>query len=184
MGLVAASTAGNAWLMEPVLDRIFVARESHLLWAIAGVVLALAVVKGFATYGQSVLMNDVGQRIVADIQRSLFARLMRADLAFFHANPTGTLVSRFINDANLLRNAASTVLVGIGKDALTVVALVALMLWQDWLLALLSFVIFPIAVRPVIRIGRKMRRVSDNTQSELGQFTALLDHMMATASVD
>jgi ATP-binding cassette, subfamily B, bacterial MsbA len=175
MGLVAASTAGNAWLMEPVLDRIFVAREGHLLWAIAGTVLVLAVVKGFATYGQSVLMNDVGQRVVAEIQRCLFARLMRADLAFFHANPTGTLVSRFINDANLLRSAASTVLVGIGKDALTVVALVALMVWQDWLLALASFVVFPIAVRPVLKIGRKMRRVSDNTQSELGQFTALLD---------
>src|SRR5687768_14218008 len=97
MGLVAASTAGNAWLMEPVLDRIFVDREGHLLWAIAGAVLALAVLKGFATYGQSVLMNDVGQRVVAEIQRSLFARLMRADLAFFHANPTGTLVSRFIS---------------------------------------------------------------------------------------
>jgi subfamily B ATP-binding cassette protein MsbA len=175
MGLVAATTAANAWLMEPVLDRIFVDKEKQLLFVIAGAVLGLAVVKGAATYFQSVLMTEIGQRIVADIQRGLFARLMRADLAYFHANPTGTLVSRFINDANLLRQASSTVLVGLGKDALTVMALVILMFRQDWVLALVSFIVFPIAVRPVLQLGRRMRRVSANTQAELGQFTTLLD---------
>jgi subfamily B ATP-binding cassette protein MsbA len=175
MALVAATTAANAWLMEPVLDRIFVDKEKQLLFLIAGVVLALAVVKGAATYFQSVLMTEIGQRVVADIQRGLFARLMRADLAYFHANPTGTLVSRFINDANLLRQASSTVLVGLGKDTLTVAALVILMFRQDWVLALVSFVVFPIAVRPVLKLGRRMRRVSANTQVELGQFTTLLD---------
>jgi subfamily B ATP-binding cassette protein MsbA len=175
MALVAGTTAANAWLMEPVLDRIFVDKEKQLLFLIAGAVLVLAIVKGGATYFQSVLMTEIGQRVVADIQRSLFARLMRADLAFFHANPTGTLVSRFINDANLLRQASSTVLVGLGKDALTVLALVILMFRQDWVLALISFVVFPIAVRPVLKLGKRMRRVSANTQVELGQFTTLLD---------
>jgi subfamily B ATP-binding cassette protein MsbA len=175
MGVVAATTAANAWLMQPVLDRIFMQRESELLWAIALAVLGLAVAKGIATYFQSVLMTHVGQRVVADIQTALFARLMRADLAFFQANPTGTLISRFTNDANLLRYAAANVLVGFGKDALTVIALVALMFWQDWLLAAVSFVVFPMAIRPVVSIGRRMRRVSANTQAELGQFTTLLD---------
>ena len=96
--------------MQPALDRIFIAREASLLWAIAGAVLVLAVVKGFATYLQSVLMTVVGQRVIADVQMSLFARLMRADLAFFHANSTGSLISRFTNDANLLRNAAANIL--------------------------------------------------------------------------
>jgi ATP-binding cassette, subfamily B, bacterial MsbA len=175
MALVAGTTAANAWLMEPVLDRIFVDKEKQLLFVIAGAVLGLAIVKGSATYFQSVLMTEIGQRVVADIQRNLFARLMRADLAFFQANPTGTLVSRFINDANLLRQASSTVLVGLGKDALTVLALGILMFRQDWVLALVSLVVFPIAVRPVLKLGRRMRRVSANTQVELGQFTTLLD---------
>lgn len=175
MALVAGTTAANAWLMEPVLDRIFVEKDKDLLFIIAGAVVGLAVVKGTATYFQSVLMTEVGQRVVADIQRSLFARLMRADLAFFQANPTGTLVSRFITDANLLRQASSTVLVGLGKDALTVVALVAVMIRQDWVLALVSSIVFPLAVRPVLKLGRRMRRVSANTQAELGQFTTLLD---------
>jgi subfamily B ATP-binding cassette protein MsbA len=175
MGAVAATTAANAWLMQPMLDRIFVDRDGGLLFAVALAVLALAVVKGGASYAQSVLMTHVGQRVVADIQTQLFARLMRADLAFFHAHSTGSLISRFTNDANLLRGAASNVLVSFGKDALTVVFLVVLMFYQDWLLALISFVVFPLAIRPVVSIGRRMRRVSANTQVELGQFTTLLD---------
>ena len=175
MGVVAAATAGNAWLMEPVLDKIFVAREASLLWTVAAAVLAMAAVKGIASYFQSVLMYKVGQRVVADIQSTLFRRLIAADLAFFHANPTASLVSRFTNDANLLRNASANVLVGIGKDAVTVVFLVGLMFYQDWMLALVSFIVFPVAIRPISSVGRRMRRVSANTQDELGSFMTLLD---------
>src|SRR5689334_23075947 len=174
MGLAAASTAGRAWLMEPVLDRIFVAREASLLFLIAGGALGLAVVKGLADYGEAVLMTRVGQRVIADVQIALFARLMRADLAYFHAHPTGTLISRFTSDAALLRGAAANVLGGIGKDAVTVIFLVAVMFYQDWLLALVSFFVFPLAIRPIVGIGRRIRRVAANTQAEIGQFTTLL----------
>src|SRR5467141_323788 len=174
MGLAAGSTAGRAWLMEPVLDRIFVAREGSLLLLIAGGALCLALVKGLADYGEAVLMTRVGQRVIADVQIALFARLMRADLAYFHAHPTGTLVSRFTNDAALLRGAAANVLGGIGKDAVTVVFLVGVMFYQDWLLALVSFFVFPLAIHPIVGIGRRIRRVTANTQAEIGQLTTLL----------
>jgi len=175
MGLAASSTAGRAWLMQPVLDRIFVAREGSLLLLIAGVALALALVKGLADYGEAVLMTRVGQRVIADVQIALFARLMRADLAYFHANPTGTLISRFTSDAALLRGAAANVLAGIGKEAVTVVFLVGVMFYQDWLLALVSFFVFPLAIHPIVGIGRRIRRVTANTQAEIGQFTTLLN---------
>ena len=174
MGLAAGSTAGRAWLMEPVLDRIFVAREGSLLLLIAGGALALALVKGLADYGEAVLMTRVGQRVIADVQIALFARLMRADLAYFHAHPSGTLISRFTSDAALLRGAAANVLVGIGKDAVTVVFLVGVMFYQDWLLALVSFFVFPLAIRPIVAIGRRIRRVTANAQAEIGEFTTLL----------
>jgi subfamily B ATP-binding cassette protein MsbA len=174
MGLAAGSTAGRAWLMQPVLDRIFVAHEGSMLLLIAGAALALALAKGLADYGATVLMNRIGQRVIADVQIALFARLMRADLAYFHANPTGTLISRFTSDALLLRNAAASVIAGIGKDAVTVVFLIGVMFYQDWLLALVSFFVFPLAIRPIVGIGRRIRRVAANTQAEIGQFTTLL----------
>ena len=175
MALAAGSTAGRAWLMQPVLDRIFVAHEGSLLLLIAGGALILALVKGLADYGEAVLMTRVGQRVIADVQIALFARLMRADLAYFHANPTGTLISRFTSDAALLRGAAANVLGGIGKDTVTVVFLVGVMFYQDWLLALISFFVFPMAIHPIIGIGRRIRRVTANTQAEIGQFTTLLN---------
>jgi subfamily B ATP-binding cassette protein MsbA len=174
MGVAAGSTALRAWLMQPVLDCIFVARDGVLLPLIAGAALAIALVKGFADYGQAVLMNRVGQRLVADVQIALFVRLMRADLAYFHTRPTGTLIARFTSDAALLRNAAANVLGAIGKDMVTVVFLVAVMFYQDWLLALISFFVFPLAIRPIVGIGRRMRRVSANTQAEIGELTTLL----------
>jgi ATP-binding cassette, subfamily B, bacterial MsbA len=175
MGVAAGSTAARAWLMQPVLDRIFVGRDGSLLLLIAGAALALALAKGAADFGQAVLMNRAGQRVIADVQKALFARLMRADLAYFHAHPTGTLISRFTNDAALLRSAAANVLGAIGKDALTVVFLIGVMFYQDWILALVSFVVFPVAIRPIVAIGRRMRRVSANTQAEIGQLTTLLN---------
>ncbi len=175
MGIVAASTAANAWMMQPLLDKVFVQRNETLLLVIPAAVIVLAFVKGLANYAQSVWMTTIGQRVVADIQLKLFARLMRADLAYFHANPTGTLISRFTNDASLLRSCATNVLAGIGKEAVTAIFLVALMFYQDWLLALIAFVAFPIAFRPIQKIGPRMRRVSANTQTEIGQFMTLLN---------
>jgi len=174
MGAGAGSTALRAWLMQPVLDRVFVGREASWLPLIAGAALAIALVKGIADYGEAVLMNRVGQRVIADVQIALFTRLMRADLAYFHAHPSGGLISRFTSDAVLLRNAAANVLAAIGKDALTVIFLVGVMFYQDWLLAIVSFFVFPVAIHPIVGIGRRMRRVSANTQAEIAQLTTLL----------
>ncbi len=175
MGVGAGSTALRAWLMQPALDWIFVGREASLLMVIAGAALVLAIVKGMADYGDTVLMSRVGQRVITDVQSALYARVIRADLAFFNANASGTLISRFINDVLLLRNAAANVLAAIGKDAVTVVFLMALMFYQDWALALISCFAFPLAIRPIQRIGRRMRRVSADTQVEIGQLTTLLN---------
>jgi ATP-binding cassette, subfamily B, bacterial MsbA len=183
MGVAAASTALRAWLMQPVLDRIFVARDGSLLLLIAGAALVIALVKGLADYGEAVLTARAGQRIIADVQIALFTRLMRADLAYFNARPTGTLISRFTSDVVLLRNAAGNVLGGIGKDAVTVIFLVGLMFYQDWVLALAAFFAFPLAIQPIVGIGRRMRRVSANTQAEIGQLTTLLSQTFQGARV-
>src|SRR5579862_6873590 len=79
MALAGAGTAVRAWLMQPVLDRIFIARESSLLLLLAGAAFALAVVKGVADYAETLLMSRAGQRVITDVQTALYARLIRAD---------------------------------------------------------------------------------------------------------
>src|SRR5262245_12981927 len=152
MAAAGGSTAVRAWLMEPVLDKVFIARDSSLLLLLAGAALALALVKGLADYAETVLMTRVGQRVITDVQSAMFARLIRCDLGYFHTQPSGVLISRILNDVWLLRSAAGNVLVGFGKDALTLVFLVGVMFYQDWALAMIAFVAFPLSIRPIVAI--------------------------------
>ncbi len=175
MAVMAGATASSAWLMKPVVNDVFIGRDPAMLWLVGGAVLATFVIKGLANYAQSALMSFVGLRIVADTQNRLFAHLARMDLQFFHDNATGRLISRFTVDAGALRAAVSNVLTGFGKDALSVVGLVAVMFSQDGPLALAAFIVFPIAIVPIARLGRRMRRVTAHTQEEMGQFTTLLE---------
>src|SRR5262245_54397000 len=145
MALVAAATAGNAWILEPVLDKVFVAKDRNLLWLIVAGVVALTLIKTVAGYAQAVLMNHVGQRIIADVQAELYAHLMRADLAFLHEVPSGKLISTFLYDATLLRDAVSRAVTGMAKDVVTAVGLIAVMFYQDWRLALAASVVIPLA---------------------------------------
>ena len=175
MAIVAATTATNAYLMKPVFDDVFILRDENMLLIIPIAIFAIAVIKGLSTYGQSVLMSHIGQRIVATIQQTMFSHLMWADISYFQKTSTGNLISRFNNDANMLRSAVSNVLVGIAKDTLTLIFLIGLLFYHDWTLALIAFFVFPTAVYPIVRIGQRMRKVSDNTQIQMGELTTLLD---------
>ena len=183
MVVVATATAVSAWLMKPVINDVFVAKEKDFLLPISIAVLVTFGVKGLANYGQSVLMSYVGQRIITDTQHRLYAHLSRMDLGFFHRTPTGTLISRFTNDINMMRAAVSNALTGIGKDFLTLIFLVGVMFLQDWVLALIAFFIFPIAIMPIVKLGQRIRKVTVNTQEELGQFTTLLEQTFQGARV-
>ncbi len=174
MALMAGATAFSAWLMEPIVNEVFIAQNRAILWPLGGIVFATFLIKGLANYAQAVLMSFVGLRIIADNQNRLFAHLARMDLSFFHNNPTGGLISRFTVDINHMRVAVSNALTGFGKDLLSLVGLVAVMFAKDWQLAAISFFIFPVAVLPIVRIGRRMRKVTMNTQKEMGLFTTLL----------
>ena len=175
MALVAACTAFMAHMMEPIIDDIFVKQDRSMLWTIGGLVLGTFAIKGLANYGQTVLMSFVGHKIIADNQKRLYAHLSAMDLSFFHNNPTGKLISRFTVDIGSMRSAVSNAITGFGKDFLTLIGLVAVMFSKDWLLASMAFIVFPIAILPIVKIGRKMRKVTANTQEEMGLFTTLLE---------
>jgi len=175
MIVAALATAANAWLMEPVLDKVFLERRADLLWIIPGAVVCAALVKSAATYGQSIIMSRYGQRVIAELQAALFARLMAADLQFFHDNPSGKLIARFTNDVQMLRGAITQATTGLIKDAITALCLIGVLFWQDWRLALVTFFVFPLALIPARYLGRRMRRVSTGMQESTGEFAALLD---------
>ena len=175
MAIAAGATAALAYLMEPVLDEIFLEKDRTLLIVVPVLVLVITLIRGAATYGQAVLMAFVGQRVIADLQSRVFAHILRFDLAFFQDTASGGLVSRLTNDVNMMRNAVANALTGLVRDSLTLLFLVGVMFEKDWKLALIACVVFPIAIYPIARIGRRMRKVSTSALQELGLFTARLN---------
>ena len=175
MGVVSATTAFSAYLMKPIVNDVFLARNEDMLWLVSGAVLVVFLAKGCASYGQSFLMGFVGLRIVADSQTRLYRHLIGMDLGFFNSMPSGRLVSRFLVDINHMRVAVSNALTGVGKEFMSLIGLVTVMFVQDWQLACIAFFIFPIAVYPIVRLGKRMRKVTANTQEETGLFSAILD---------
>ena len=181
MAIAAATTGAMAKLMEPIIDEIFQNRNQAMLFPVAAGVLIAFGMRGLSTYFHSVQMNQIGQSIVADIQRQMYAHLLRMDLAFFHGTSAGQLISRMVNDVGLMRLAVAECLTGMGKSVLTLVFLVAVMFQQDWVLATGAFIVFPVASYFVARLGKRFRKVSANTQAELGHFSTILNQTLQGA---
>lgn len=178
MAIAAAMTAGVALLTEPILDKVLGPdNDVAYIWPVGFAIMAVFVLRGFSTYIHTVMTAQIGQSVVADIQKDLFSHFMRMDLAFFHANPSGQLVSSVINDVNVMREAVTSALTGLGKNLLTLIFLIAVMFYTDWQLSIAAFIIFPFASIFVIYIGRRLRKVSRNIQSEMASLTDILSQI-------
>ncbi len=175
MAIVSAATAFSAWLLRPVIDWVFVEKRPGILLPLALAVILTFLIKGGAAYAQSVIMARVGMRIIADNQSRLYDHLIHMDMGFFHETSTGSLISRFTVDIRNMRIAVSNAVTSFGKDSLTLIGLVGVMFFQNFELAIISFFIFPAAIYPVARLGRRMREVTADTQTEFGLLTTLLE---------
>ena len=174
MVIVAAANAATAWLMDPVVNRLFIDQDRSMLMLVSGAVLATFLVKSAASFGQEALMAFTGQRIVADTQSRLLAHLLHQDVAALQASHSGTLLSRFTFDIQQMRYAVSSAVVALGRDSLTVIFLIAVMFYQQWLLACIALVVTPLTIYPIHRLGQRVRRITRQTQEEMGSLTASL----------
>lgn len=167
-------TAGFAKLIEPIMDDVLGERNADLVLPFGLAIFFIFTLNGIVTYAYTVMMNLIGQSVVANIQSDLFARFIGLDLKFFHDNPSGQLVSRVISDVNAVRVAVADSVIGMGKSVLTLVLLIGLMFWQDWKLALIATCAFPLAGACVSKLGRKIRKISRGIQSETGGLSDIM----------
>jgi subfamily B ATP-binding cassette protein MsbA len=172
MVLYAAATAGQAWLLEPILDRVFLERDREMLVLVPLAVVAIAILKATAGYSQTAAMARGGQHIVADLQRRLFDHVVRADVGDVTGRGPGPLISRLIHDTQLLRAAVSSSLTTVARDLLTVLFLIGLMFWRDWQLATLALIGLPLATLPIGRVSARTRTVAARSQAETARLAA------------
>lgn len=171
----AGANASYAYLMDPVVNYIFTERKSAYLIPLAITVLTTFFTKSVANYFEAVMLSQVGLQVIADMQNRLFRQILRMDAHFFHQHTSGSLVSRMTNDISSMRFAVSDALTGGGKDGFSVFFLIAVMFYQDWRLSAFTFFVFPIAILPISKLGRRMRKVSSNTQELMGRLLTYLE---------
>jgi len=174
MLFVSLLTAAQAFLVQPALDDVFLKKDTKILFLLPIAIILLFFIKGIFDYGQAYLMNFVGLRIVADMREKLYNHLQNLSLSFFTKTPTGVLISRITNDVNLIQGAVSNTITGLLKDAFTIVGLSGVIFYRNWKLAIIAFIIFPLAIIPIKEFGKRLRKFSRKSQQRMGSITAFL----------
>ena len=183
MLVVGGLTSALAFLVKPVLDDIFMKKNAAMLKWIPIAVVAIYMLKGLCTYVQTILMNFIGQRVVADIRNRLYQVIQTQSMSFFTKNQTGILMSRITNDVNSMQGAVSEAVTSLLKDSFTLICLMFVIFYRDWQLALVAMVIFPVTIYPIATFGRKIRKLATRTQVTMGSLTTLLQETISGARI-
>jgi subfamily B ATP-binding cassette protein MsbA len=139
----------------------------------------VALLKGLAYFGQAYLMGTTSQRIVADLRIALFDHLLRLSPSFYARRHSGDLLSRVGNDVQAVEAAVSTAIASYLRDGLTVVVMLVNCFVIDWKLSLVTFVAIPVTILPVVRIARRLKKVTVQSQSTLGKISELVQETLS-----
>ncbi|GKT09366.1 lipid A export permease/ATP-binding protein MsbA [Desulforhabdus sp. TSK] len=180
---IAACTAASAYLIKPVLDDIFMNKQMDMLKILSAVVLFMFILKGVCAWGNSYLMNAVGQHIIARLRQQIYDHIQSLSLSFFDRTPTGTLMSRITNDVAQIQGAVSDAVTGLLKDSFSIVGLVGVIFYRDWKLASMAVIILPFAFYPIIKFGRMLRRFSRKSQQSIGDLSVILHETLGGARI-
>lgn len=157
---VAGTTAFTAWIMRDIIDEIFYRENYALVPYICGAIVAAFAIRGIASYGQAVILAKIGNNLVARYQRRLFDHLMRLGLDFFSSARSGHLAAQISQNVTGIRDMLSITLTSIARDAVSLIALVVVMVMQDPLLSVIGLLIGPPLVYSVNYLMRRLRRVT------------------------
>jgi subfamily B ATP-binding cassette protein MsbA len=169
-----ASDGVLPFLVQHVMDDVFARKDTTMLSFLPVAIITYFALRGLLNFGQSYLSDYVGLKIINDVRNALDRHLQSLSLAFFYRNPTGTLIARVNSDVVLLRSALTDALTSFLRDATSVTVLVIVAFVKDWVLASIAFIVFPASVLPVMRLSKKIKRLTKRGQISTGMLTALL----------
>lgn len=174
MSLCSGAQSFSAYLVKPVLDSIFFEKDMTKLYIMPAAVILLFLIKGTFEYVQGYFMGYVGQRVVTDIRNLVFYNMQRQPLSFFDKTPTGSNISRIVNDVSLVQSTVSDSVAAVLKDAFTIIGLVIVAFRMEWKLTLIAFLILPFSIYPIVAFGKKLRKIGLNIQQYLARLTSFL----------
>ncbi len=181
--LVSGTSALAALLVKPVLDGIFVQRDTTQLLVFPFVILVIYLARGLLYYAHSYLIRSTGQRVIRDLRHQLFCHLQSLPLGFFHQHHTGTLLSHVTHDITLIERAVSGAINDLLRQGLTMLGLIGVAFYRDWLLASLAVLILPLASVPITTFGRRLRHLSRSAQEKMGELSVLLEEVFSGITI-
>ena len=174
MIIIALCTGATAWLLDPAIEKIFLDKDSSMLIIIPLAIIGTLLIKSLSTYIQVFLLNSVAQNVIADTQIKLFKKIINADLAWLHKIHSAKIISNFLYDVTLLQDSVSSSLANGVKDFLTLICLVGVMYYQDWVLATIAIIAFPLVGLLSRQLGKRIKKASTETQEETGIMASIL----------
>jgi ATP-binding cassette subfamily B protein len=171
MAVSAATTAGSAYLLGQVINQAYVDKNVRGIMILSGVTVVIFIIKGAATYGHQVILSKISNAILANNQRRLFAKLMSESVGFFSERHSSEFLARLTAGANSVTQVLSLLINAVGRDVLSLIALIAVMVSQDPLMALLGFAVAPPAMLVLRKLVKRIKGLADN------QFTGTADIM-------
>ncbi|MDQ1081555.1 ABC transporter ATP-binding protein [Pseudoroseomonas cervicalis] len=183
--LCTAALAGFTALYPVVIQQafdLFTAGDTRIVWLVPPAIILITALKSLAQYGQAVSVQAVVLRVIEALQNDLFRALTRADFATVAQEAPARHAARFTADAQAIREALTKAINALA-DGLTVVGLVAAMVWLDWHMSLILLVLYPLAVVPVTKLGKRIRRASGGMQERVGEAAAMLTESFSAARV-
>jgi subfamily B ATP-binding cassette protein MsbA len=185
MGLTAASTALVMYQLKPILDNTFTKTDDpvatfHRLICVTIPITALAaLVRAAAGYGQGYLSGFLGQRVIQDLRNDLYSHFLALPMSYFNSQRTGSLAARITNDVQVLQDSIANIVARGTSSILTSIALIFVMFYLDWQLALAALVVFPLALLPIYRFGRRVRHSSGEGQQILADLNGQIHETLA-----
>jgi len=183
IGLSALAGVASPFLLRAVLDQAIPRRDTTLLAALVGGMVAVAVVNGVLSVSQTYLSNQVGQRVMHDLRRAVYRHLQRLPLAFFTRTRTGEVQSRIANDIGGVQSVVTSTATSIVQNVTTVVATVVAMLLLDWRLAVFSLAVLPLFVYLSRRVGAQRKRITAQRQVTMADISTLVEESLSVSGI-
>jgi len=183
MVAVAIGTAGTAQIIKPTLDNVFVAKDATMLGIIPFMLIGVFALKGIGQYIQTYYMSYIGLDVVRKLRDDLVKHLTYQDMQFFETMHSGEILSRITNDIGRIQNVVTGMIPNLIREGLTIVALTGYVIYESPKLALYFLVIMPLAIFPLSRLAKKMKKYSKLSQESTSSMTARLGEMFSNIEV-
>ena len=181
--IAAGGTAYLPWIIKDMVDQVLKEKNTDMLnWIVVSIIVVF-IIRGIAFYGQSYLMNYVGQRVIIDIRKAVFEKLQRLSLSFYDKNKTGTIMSYVTNDVNALQAAMVENVVEMVTESVILIASIVMMIYLDWRLFLVTFSTFPVVLLFIDQFGKRIRKSGSRIQEATADITSVLQETVSSARV-